>query len=318
MKNYYRIYLGKGNIHAKLGYEQGFIGVDFGFTRDLTEDFEIADKLAQKSATEDWRHFNSRIIPEYLANHPDKTKVAAGLACGMTHTICAGSNEGDIVLVPDGEGKYYIGEISGKYYFAEGQPLPHRRPIRWYEHTLDKQDMSQALKNSLGSIGVKANITQHAEEIENLLQGKQDVRIISQNQEIEDTAQFMLEKHLEEFLVANWKQTDLGKKYDIYEVDGEIIGQQYQSDTGPIDILAISKDQKELLVVELKKGRTSDVVVGQIQRYMGYVKSELAEEHQTVKGIIIAGEADLRLERALSVTQNISFQKYEVKFRLIS
>jgi len=37
-----------------------------------------------------------------------------------------------------------------------------------------------------------------------------------------------------------------------------------------IDILAVSKDQKELLVVELKKGRASDVVVGQIQRYMGF------------------------------------------------
>jgi restriction system protein len=66
---------------------------------------------------------------------------------------------------------------------------------------------------------------------------------------------FALEKHLEEFLVQNWQQTELGKNYDIYQEDGEIIGQQYPSDTGPIDILAISKDKKELLVVELKKGR---------------------------------------------------------------
>ena len=44
-----------------------------------------------------------------------------------------------------------------------------------------------------------------------------------------------------------------------------------------MDILAISKDQKELLVVELKKGRASDVVVGQVQRYMGYALDELAE-----------------------------------------
>lgn len=62
----------------------------------------------------------------------------------------------------------------------------------------------------------------------------------------------------------------------------------YPSDTGPIDILAISKDGKELLIVELKKGRASDVLVGQIQRYMGYVLDELAEENQTVKGVIIA------------------------------
>ena len=71
-----------------------------------------------------------------------------------------------------------------------------------------------------------------------------------------------------------------------------MIGQQYPTDTGPIDILAISKDNKTLLVVELKKGRASDAVVGQCQRYMGYVKEELAEKNQDVKGVIIAFEDD--------------------------
>lgn len=32
------------------------------------------------------------------------------------------------------------------------------------------------------------------------------------------------------------------------------------------------------MVVELKKGRVSGVVVGQIRRYMGYVKEELCEK----------------------------------------
>ena len=49
---------------------------------------------------------------------------------------------------------------------------------------------------------------------------------------------------------------------------------------------------------------------------MGYVKDVLAEENQTVKGIIIAAEDDQRIKRALSVTQNISFMKYKVKFEL--
>jgi hypothetical protein len=80
-------------------------------------------------------------------------------------------------------------------------------------------------------------------------------------------------------LIQNWKQTELGKRYDLFQ-DEDGNGQQYPTDTGPIDILAISKDKKELLVVELKKGRASDSVVGQIQRYMGYVLDELAEENQ--------------------------------------
>ena len=95
-----------------------------------------------------------------------------------------------------------------------------------------------------------------------------------------------------------------------------MVGQQYPSDTGPIDILAISKDKKELLVVELKKGRASDNVVGQIQRYMGYVLEELAEENQTVRGVIIALEDDTRIKRALAVATNIEFYRYQVSFKL--
>ena len=127
----------------------------------------------------------------------------------------------------------------------------------------------------------------------------------------------ILEKHLEDFLVRNWKNTSLGSKYIIYEdEDGQLAGQQFPSDTGPIDILAVSNDRKTLLVVELKKGRASDHVVGQIQRYMGYVKHELAEEGQQVRGVIIALEDDLRIRRALAVTQNIDFYRYEISFKL--
>ena len=69
-------------------------------------------------------------------------------------------------------------------------------------------------------------------------------------------------------------------------------------------------------MVELKKGRVSDNVVGQIQRYMGYVKQDLAEKNQEVKGVIIGFEDDVKIQRALSVTSNIDFYKYKVDFKL--
>ena len=71
------------------------------------------------------------------------------------------------------------------------------------------------------------------------------------------------------------------------------------------------------MVVELKKGRISDIVIGQLQRYMGYVKEELAEKDQVVSGVIIALEDDIRLRRALAVTQNIDFYTYKVNFKLL-
>lgn len=176
--------------------------------------------------------------------------------------------------------------------------------------------MSQALKNSSGSIGTVCEITKFSDEVQRLIGTNVPSTIFSTDESVEDPSVFALEEHLEAFLVANWNQTELGKKYDIFSEDGELSGQQYQTDTGPIDILAISKDKSELLVVELKKGRASDSVVGQIQRYMGYVVEELADEGQKVRGIIIALDDDMRIKRALSVAQNIEFFRYQVSFKL--
>ena len=148
------------------------------------------------------------------------------------------------------------------------------------------------------------------------IKGEEKNVIISNDTSIQNASEFALERHLEDFLVKNLGKTILGQKYDIYSIDGEIVGQQFPSDTGPIDILALSKDKKTFLVVELKKGRVSDNVVGQIQRYMGFVKQDLAEIEQEVKGVIIGFDDDIRIQRALSVTQNIEFYKYRVDFNL--
>ena len=72
-----------------------------------------------------------------------------------------------------------------------------------------------------------------------------------------------------------------------------------------------------MLVVELKKGRASDVVVGQLLRYMGCVRDELAEPNQTVRGVVIALDEDQRLRRALAMVPEIDFYRYEVSFRLV-
>lgn len=305
-KIYRRIMLGAKSVYAKECLEGGFVGGDWDFQDDLTGEFD-----------ENWRDFNARFRPVYLANHPDKSKVAAGLACGMLWTICKGMQIGDIVLSPDGDRNYCVGECVSEYYFAAGQILPHRRKVRWHSRRIPTDDMSDALRNSAGSIGTVSDITKHAEEIDRLIGHDAPPSIVATSDIIEDPSTFALEKHLEDFLVANWGQTELGRDYDIFSDEGELVGQQYPSDTGPIDILAISKDRKTLLVVELKRGRASDTVVGQIQRYMGYVAGELAEEGQSVRGTIIALEDDLRLRRALSVTQNIDFYRYQVSFRLV-
>lgn len=306
MKKYYRVMLGQKSVHAAAAFAGNFIGADFEINQDLTPDLP-----------DDWRVFNKKFIPIFMASHPDKVKIGAGLACGALWTVSKGIQKGDAVLCPDGFGFYFVGEVSGDYYYAPGQPLPHRRPVKWMPQTIQRADMTDALKNSTGSIGTVSTITQYAAEIEKLLGDQPPPSLIATDPNVEDPAAFALEKHLEDFLVQNWAQTDLGKEYDIYAEEGAFVGQQYPTDTGPMDILAIKKDKSQLLVVELKKGRASDVVVGQVLRYMGFVFQDLAEPGQTVRGVIIALEDDKRIRRALAVTPNIEFFRYEITFKLL-
>ena len=304
-RSYFRMRLGEGAIFASECIEGGFVGGGWGFTEDLSGQFG-----------EDWREFNSRFRSVFLERHPDKTPVAAGLACGMLWNICKGIKIGDVVFSPDQNGDFALGEVTSDYYFAEGQFLPQRRRVSWFPHRIPRSEVSDDLKRSTNGPGTVVDITAYADEIERLIGRDALPTVVATSPVIEDPSAFALEKHLEDFLVTNWLQTDLGREYDIFSDEGELVGQQYPSDTGPIDILAISKDRKILLVVELKRGRASDVVVGQIQRYMGYVASELAEAGQVVRGAIIALQDDLRLQRALSVAPNIDFYRYQVSFRL--
>lgn len=298
--------LGRGSKHAAECHEGQFIGTHLGFDEDLSNELP-----------ENWRDFNAKFRPKFLEKFPDRSKVAAGLACGAVYTICKGIKQEDIVLCPNGSGQYWVGEVISDYYFERNADFfPQRRKVLWYEAVIERSNMSDSLKNSTGSIGTSSDVSKHCEEIELLIAGKRPHQLTSTDELVEDPSVFALEKHLEDFLVQNWPQTVLGQSYDIVEDEGEIVGQQFPSDTGPIDILAISKDQKEYLVVELKKGRASDAVVGQVQRYMGYVLDDLANDDQKVRGVIIALEDDLRLRRALQVTNNIDFYRYQVSFRL--
>ena len=298
--------LGRKSIFAKECRDEGFIFGNFDIDQDLTN-----------SLPENWRDFNKEFIPIYLQQNPEKSKVAAGLSCGFLWTISKKIKKGDIVLSPDGEGNYFVGEVVGDYQYFPNSDKPHRRAVNWGSSKIDRADMSQSLKYSTGSIGTVCQISKYKDELEKLIKGEIFNPVItSKDPTIEDPTVFALEKHLEDFLVANWTQTPLGKKYDIYK-DEENFGQQFPTDTGPIDILAISKDKKEVLVVELKKGRASDSVVGQIQRYMGYVTEFVAEDNQQVKGVIIALDEDQRIKFALKVAPNIEFYRYEVKFDLI-
>jgi hypothetical protein len=124
--------------------------------------------------------------------------------------------------------------------------------------------------------------------------------------------QFRLEKELENFIIINWNQVTIEDGLELYEDEDGEIGQQYPTDSGAIDILAVDKDNN-FVVIELKKGRSGEKVVGQILHYMGWVKSNLATNGQDVRGIIIASNGNTRLTNAVGmVSDKIQVKYYRV------
>jgi RecB family endonuclease NucS len=84
-----------------------------------------------------------------------------------------------------------------------------------------------------------------------------------------------------------------------------------------IDFLCKDGRSGDFVVIELKKGRGSDRVLGQCQRYMGWVQENLAARGERVRGLIIAPEQDERLRYALKVAPNVDILCYRVSFQLI-
>ena len=304
MSQYFRIILGKGNRYADKCIEGEFIGIDFGIEEDLGN-FPLHEEA-----------FIDKLRPIYEEVHPEAINTVVSRNCGLLWNFRKGLNTGDIFLCRRSDGRSYaVGEISSDYCYQPNGNLPHRRKVKWNNRTIDREEMSISLQNSVGAILTICKLDPFSDEIENLIGGRTSP-VLSAGDSIEDPYAFALEEHLEAFLVRNWSSTELGKEYDIYSEDGEMAGQQYQTNTGSIDILAIGKNKKEFLVVELKKGRASDRVLGQVLRYMGYVKKEMAQNGEAVEGVIIALDDDQKINLALSVVDNIKFYRYQVDFKL--
>jgi len=121
---------------------------------------------------------------------------------------------------------------------------------------------------------------------------------------------FALESQLRDFIVQNL--SIINKDLNLYVSDDDITGVEYKTPIGNIDILAQNKNG-EFVVIELKLSKGEDKALGQIQRYMGWVKKNLSNNDE-VHGIIIAKPISDKLKYAVLVTKNISLFEYSIQF----
>jgi hypothetical protein len=126
---------------------------------------------------------------------------------------------------------------------------------------------------------------------------------------------FGLEHQLRDFLAQNLQTLALdGRRLQLYVDPAGRDGVEYPTAVGPIDLLAVD-ERGHLVVFELKRARSADRAVGQLARYMGWVKHTIGRGTE-VRGAIVAKAIDDRLRYAALVIPGVTLFEYAVEFHL--
>lgn len=126
--------------------------------------------------------------------------------------------------------------------------------------------------------------------------------------EDEESEQFALESHLRDFLAKNPERIEPGLR--LYSTP-ENEGIEYPLDNGRIDILAVDRHNK-FVVVELKVSHGRNKTLGQLLYYMGWVDKNLG--NGPCRGIIVATEITDELATAVSRVPGVNLYRYRMHF----
>ena len=216
-------------------------------------------------------------------------------------------------------------------WFEEHYPRVNERTIRQHLRAFSANDgtkryMPSLPKDVLFKTGRKAytlyDPDRHGlfDEFGKTVSEYQDETELAEDDLLESEADlgFSLERYLEEFIEENWDRIDFGRPLQLYSGTEGQTGRQYQTGVGIIDFLCEDTSKGDLVVIELKKGRSSDSVLGQCQRYMGWIKQHIARPGQDVCGLIITAEQDEKLKYALLAAPTLAMRCFQVSFRLFN
>ena len=129
-------------------------------------------------------------------------------------------------------------------------------------------------------------------------------------------ALFGLEAQLQAFLEENIERIQInGKRLKLYvDPDTGVNGIEFRTPVGRIDVLAEDSDGG-LIVIELKRATAPDHAIGQLARYMGWLKKTIARD-RNVHGVIVAQQINANLRYSIAAVPNISLFEYRVSFTL--
>jgi endonuclease len=123
---------------------------------------------------------------------------------------------------------------------------------------------------------------------------------------------FAAETHLRDYLASNLHVIEPGLQPFVDEFGNGHV--EYRTPVGNIDIIAVDQ-HGGLLVIELKVDRGSDVVAGQILRYVNWVRRHLADG-RPVRGLIVAKSISERLLYSIDGDPSVEAREYEMTVSL--
>ena len=125
-----------------------------------------------------------------------------------------------------------------------------------------------------------------------------------------DRPTFQYEKDLQKHLNSNWSEIPLFKEWKLQKKDALKEGRYNTGVVGEIDLLARHREENRWLVIELKRDQSGDETIGQILRYMGWVKENLLGIDGKVEGLIICEVADENVRYALKCVPDVNLKIY--------
>ncbi|ASS73640.1 hypothetical protein CIG75_00695 [Tumebacillus algifaecis] len=125
---------------------------------------------------------------------------------------------------------------------------------------------------------------------------------------------FQLESHLRDAIASTISEMEIlkGHYLSLFQDSTGKLGIEYSIPTGIIDLLCVDQFG-DFVVIELKNNKTTDQVLGQIARYIGWVKQHLAQG-KAVHGLIITPQCSEQLRYAASIVPNLYLLEYSIQF----
>lgn len=127
----------------------------------------------------------------------------------------------------------------------------------------------------------------------------------------------MLEEMVEHLI--NSGKGAFGRTLKMFNSSDGLYGRQYPiPGVGRIDLLAEDAATGDLVVIELKRDETDDQVIGQISRYVSWVREHLAPKGKNVQGVICVKQATRKLMLAVRNINDVKVYEYDLSFRPVA